>query len=132
MGVFKPFSSCSEGDTRQLTAPVVKPPVRRKKNGNPNPRRFEIKLTEKHGPFLIVLIHYPDCRNYEGWKLLLYVNVSKKELLKRTELDPHFCDKPGHLAPVARFEPTERGRSYARSVAKAHLASASAKRKSRR
>lgn len=84
---------------------------------NPDPQRFRIVRIEQVGKFVIVKIQYPNCTNYEGNKVLVFEGVSIRTLKTLTAIDPHFCDSPRHLSPVARFEPTERGWSYARSLA---------------
>lgn len=83
--------------------------------GNPNPNRYTIKRMERINRFVVAIIHYPDCHNYEGNKIVVFEGASVKELQSLKSLDPHFCDSPNHPSPVARFEPTERGWGYALS-----------------
>ncbi len=90
------FSSCSCKKTRDL------------KLGNPNPKKFKIEKIKSVSRFVIAKIRYPDCTNYEGNKILVFENASKKEILSKKEIDPHFCES-NHLSPIARFEPTKRG-----------------------
>lgn len=88
-------------------------------NSNPNPKIFEIikyvVATTKDGRQLLLLkVNYPDAKNFEGDKVLLYEGFgSVEELLSATEgdLDPHFAKKLA--APIARFKPDERGWSMA-------------------
>ena len=68
--------------------------------GNPN---------HSIGNHLVVEIFYPDCKNYEGRKILVYSNTSLECLMSCETIDPHFCNQPGCLSPIARFEPTEFG-----------------------
>jgi hypothetical protein len=130
MGIFKLFSSCG-GQSMSfgfMNSPLScedsscgsRPagPVPARIPGNPNPRRFVIERAEVSGDFLIAEILYPDCTNFEGRKLLVYQRVTEQDLRARKFLDPHFCDHEQHLAPVARFEPTERGWYYARTLTK--------------
>jgi hypothetical protein len=84
---------------------------------DPDPENFIIEKVEERGGFLIAQILYPNCRNYEGRKLLLYEGITEEQLRRNRRLDPHFCDHGGHVSPVARFEPTEAGWRYARTVA---------------
>ena len=44
--------------------------------GGPQPRRFNIIDTLSIGKYLIVTINYPDCKNYEGNKILVYENIN--------------------------------------------------------
>ena len=77
--------------------------------GNPDPYNFRIL---KHLPvenYLIVLIRYPDCNNYEGNKVLVYTDVSIGELRLYRSLDPHFSNSKIFKSPIARFTPTNDG-----------------------
>lgn len=82
---------------------------------NPNPERFTIKESVKVGKCLVLRVNYPDAKNFEGNKILVYEKdyVNHWEILGRTKgkLDPHFSD--GEVSPVARFAPTEDGWNYA-------------------
>lgn len=82
-------------------------------SGNPKPDNYSIEKYEAVGDSLVVLVHYPDCKNYEGRKILVFKDVSVKKLLSLRLLDPHFCNSTTHPSPVARFEPTKRGWQYA-------------------
>lgn len=81
----------------------------------PNPANFRIvrqALIEGRG--LVMEVHYPDCTNYEGRKVLLYVCKSHRrydEITLSRTLDPHFSKSVP--SPVARFEPTDYGWSLA-------------------
>lgn len=81
--------------------------------GNPNPSNFKILKHELIGHYLVVLILYPDCNNYEGRKILVYENMSLRELRKQKIIDPHFCDHDFHISPIARFIPNDIGWKYA-------------------
>jgi len=97
MGVGMFGSSCSE-DT-----PTAKPLP-----GNPNKFRFEITRYELVGKVAVIMVHYPDCTNYGGNKILVF---DDEDALKRSisdkELDPHFLES--NTSMVARFAPTDRG-----------------------
>lgn len=71
--------------------------------------KFKILRHEEVGRFLIVGIEYPDCKNYEGRKVLVYRNVSMEELKAQGSIDPHFCDNKDFRSPIARFVPTNEG-----------------------
>ncbi len=81
----------------------------------PNPTRFRIVEVEQFGSALVAMVHYPDCTNYEGRKILVYADMTPIELLRKSTLDPHFTKESG---PVARMEPTPRGWSLAQQLAK--------------
>lgn len=92
-------------------------PERRPKLPNPDPDNFVIKRTEQVGDHLVALVNYPDCTNYEGNKVLLFLHTTVKQLAKLKKLDPHFCDD-NHLSPFARFVPTPAGFDAAVRTAK--------------
>jgi hypothetical protein len=77
--------------------------------GNPDPNNWTIMRTMEIGNFLILMIQYPDCKNYEGKKILVYEGVKLDELKKQKKIDPHFSDNRNFKSPVARFEPTDHG-----------------------
>ncbi len=76
--------------------------------GNPNPKRFQILRHEECFSWTAVEVSYPDAKNYEGRKIMVYQHTYAK-IEAQNELDPHFCDDGAHLSPFARFEPTKDG-----------------------
>ncbi len=86
--------------------------------GNPDPDNYRIIDTLTIGNMLIAEIQYPDCKNYEGRKILVYENMSSKQLRAQRLIDPHFSKNKDYKSPVARFEPTDRGWKMAESFAK--------------
>jgi hypothetical protein len=76
---------------------------------NPDPKRFKVIKNAKLGNYLIMVVNYPNCKNYEGNKIMLYKDVTYQELMKQKSLDPHFSENKKFHSPVARFEPTENG-----------------------
>ena len=90
-----------------------------KKLPNPNPANYVIKKSEEVGAFLILLIHYPDCTNYEGNKILVFKGVKPLDLLNQKLIDPHFFVDPKVASPIARFVPTDEGWEMAIRFAKA-------------
>lgn len=76
---------------------------------NPDPRNYKVKKSLKVGKFLVVMVHYPDCTNYEGLKIMLYKDVSVEELIDQKTLDHHFAENKKFHSPIARFEPTREG-----------------------
>jgi hypothetical protein len=84
--------------------------------GNPVPSRFRIMESYARGDRHIALkINYPDAKNYEGNKILVYRNRDIHFILNSKMLDPHFADN-GILAPFARFAPTEDGWAAAKEL----------------
>lgn len=76
---------------------------------NPDPERFEVMKHQQIGDFLLLMVKYPNCTNYEGKKILVYYKIDLGKMLSQRSLDPHFCNNAKVVSPVARFEPTDRG-----------------------
>jgi len=94
-----------------------------RKNGNnwneekisefdPNPSKFNITRIEQIGSNVVVMINYPNCKNYEGNKILVFKHQKVDEIKNLKEIDPHFTEEKV-IKPFARFEPTEEGWSHA-------------------
>lgn len=82
---------------------------------NPNPSRFKIeKLIELENTY--VEINYPDAKNYEGNKVLVFKGQIAKEILSRSEIDPHF-EEDG-LPLLARLRPDFEGKWLGMAIAK--------------
>lgn len=69
---------------------------------NPDPNNFLIKWSLETNGFTIAYVNYPDAKNYEGDKLIVFRGLDKNELLSLTTLDPHF-EKKSKI--IARFKP---------------------------
>ena len=66
--------------------------------------------------FLLDMVRYPDCYNYEGKKIL----VTRKAVNSRASLDPHFSgDSSINCGLVARFVPTQEGWEMAKAFCEA-------------
>ena len=116
MGVIKLFSSCSDDLCREQVGGKVSDYSRTEQEmkivGNPNPRNFQIVQCESIGHFVVALVRYPECLNFEGQKILVFEDISAETIKNLNSIDPHFCDSD-HPSPVARFVPTQKGWSYA-------------------
>jgi len=81
----------------------------------PNSARFVIKSVAEYrkvtatGNYLLVVINYPDCTNFEGNKILVFENLSERELKLMRNIDPHFFNDSRYKTPIARFEPSRNG-----------------------
>ena len=76
--------------------------------GNPNKFRFSILRYELIGKVAVIMVHYPDCTNYGGKKILVFDDENAlKRAISDGELDPHFLET--NTSMVARFAPTDRG-----------------------
>lgn len=83
--------------------------VKKSKFGNPDPKNFKLLQFVNIGKYTVARILYPDCKNYEGEKILVYTGADFLRILGQSEVDPHFSDNPDFVSPIARFEPTDRG-----------------------
>lgn len=73
---------------------------------NPNPDEFKVTLCKQIGSLYLSVVHYPNCTNYEGKKILL--TRFDPRTFKR--LDPHFSRMYiNNAGLIARFVPTEYG-----------------------
>ena len=84
---------------------------------NPNPLNFMIEDHRQIRGFLLLLVHYPDCTNYEGRKILMYEGVTLADIKNQGTIDPHFSDNKQYHSPIARFEPTLKGMRMAMQLA---------------
>jgi hypothetical protein len=75
---------------------------------DPNPTNFIIRKYSQINGNLVILVNYPNCKNYEGDKVIVYKNTNWDEVKNLKELDPHFTDETT-IRPFARFEPTNEG-----------------------
>lgn len=90
------------------------------KDINPNPFNFKVTQLAGYGDKLgLVWVNYPNCKNYEGDKILLVEGVNPDVIPFLKELDPHFTDTDRlPYKVIARFEPTEMGWTIGIQVAK--------------
>lgn len=86
---------------------------------NPDPKRFRVEEWERIGWFLLVKVHYPNCTNFEGRKILVFQNLSIPMLLEQGAIDPHFSDSKEYHHPIARFIPTNEGWEMAKKFCRA-------------
>lgn len=75
---------------------------------DPNPTKFTIRKYNEQNGNLAILVNYPNCKNYEGDKIIVYKNTTWEQVRNLNELDPHFTDETT-IKPFARFEPTAEG-----------------------
>jgi hypothetical protein len=90
-------------------------------NNNPNPYNFKITKELVIEEFVIVMVNYPDCTNYEGNKILVYENMTLSDIKRLSILDPHFSKDKPFQSPIARFVPNDQGWIYAITMVKAIL-----------
>jgi hypothetical protein len=114
----QPCRSPSEGGSATQT--VASLPAVRAAAGPPNPDPMNYKIEEAAivGQYLVLRVHYPDCTNYEGRKVMVFKGVTLVDIVNQRHLDPHFCNVKGVISPIARFLPTQEGWELARSFAR--------------
>ena len=81
---------------------------------NPNPKNFKVTCTLCYGEYLLIEVLYPDCKNYEGKKLILYKGIKLEDLLAQGRIDPHFVEDK--FSPIARFKPDMEGLKMAYAI----------------
>ena len=78
----------------------------------PSPSNYEIREFVQFGEYLLIKVHYPNCTNMNGEKVLV-VKAAVDDLVFAKEIDPHFSDVPATrtrlASPLARFAPTPEG-----------------------
>lgn len=73
-----------------------------------NPKIFKILNEKSYKGYLILLLRYPHCEEFDGKKLLVYQGfASSKELMAFTggEIDPRFSNDK--VSPIAMFKPRQ-------------------------
>ena len=83
---------------------------------NPKPENYIILNYYIEGRFLLLLVNYPDCKNYEGNKILLYENTDLEDIKRQGSIDPHFSNNIKKHSPIARFVPTLTGWDMAQKL----------------
>lgn len=84
-------------------------------NSTPDPTKFEIVKEMIENGYPILWVRYPDVKNYEGHKILMYDKFFDLELIQ-DRIDPHFFTEGD--SPIARFVPTAAGLAMAIILAK--------------
>lgn len=82
----------------------------KERRSNPNPAVFKITCHYTARGNTAIYINYPNCKNYEGDKIIVFRNMSFREIQKLREIDPHFTEN-GKI--FARFAPTDDGWTHA-------------------
>lgn len=118
MGVIRLWSGDRYTSSPPATVVQVNPTIKLVVPGNPDPANYKIIDTLTVGNILIAEIQYPDCKNYEGRKILVFEGVSAQALRGQKLIDPHFSKNSQYISPIARFEPTDKGWKMAESFAK--------------
>ena len=74
---------------------------------NPDPINFEILELKQVGLNVVARIKYPDCTNFEGIKICVYLGTNCNMIRSLKSIDPHFDNNS--LSPFARFKPNNNG-----------------------
>lgn len=112
------YGNRCESPNRPAASDIVSTPATPKKttkklvieDGNPDPNNWKILKAVEKGPYLLLMMEYPNCTNYEGKKILVFENITLIDLVNQKQIDPHFFPaNPKFKSPIARFEPTDKG-----------------------
>lgn len=97
---------------REILVPAPEPTT-------PDKFKYSIVDSERIGAHLVLKVLYPNCKkcSYEGNKVLVYLNVAEKDVLRWKEIDPHFAAPPSigsrrtdqAPSPAARFPASPEG-----------------------
>lgn len=98
MGLNKIVSTGAEPYSYSPTNPKSQP-------GNPNPSRFTLLDYFEYGRYLVLILKYKDCTNFEGRKILVYKDINF-DPNQAVEIDPHFFPES---KLIARFRPDDSG-----------------------
>jgi hypothetical protein len=72
-----------------------------------HPWRFELIQSKQIGGYLVLELKYPECKNYEGTKILVVIG-HEADFKSRKHFDPHFLEYDDTQPfTVARFVPIE-------------------------
>lgn len=82
----------------------------------PDPINFEILEIIQVKNHVVAKIKYPDCTNFEGIKICLFVYTTISYICGLKSIDPHFSEDSD--SPFARFKPNEVGWKMAIEMAK--------------
>jgi hypothetical protein len=78
--------------------------------GNPSPYNWVLVKEQRVLNGVVLLLRYPDARNHEGLKILVFKGPRSYESIRaynKGAIDPHFDDNSKYYLPVARFDPHE-------------------------
>lgn len=102
------------GSFRESEIAEVCTALNRDTTPNPNPFRFKIEKHEVWNGNTVLVVHYPDCTTFGGYKILVLKGIFT-ETSNITVLDPHFLE--GNHPVIARFLPSDSGLRLARLTA---------------
>ena len=77
---------------------------------DPNPELFIINEMKINGEYILASINYKNCVNFESEKIILFKEMTERELYDQIEIDPHFLENNKVLA---RFRPDKQGKELA-------------------
>ena len=80
---------------------------------NPDPVNFVIDNVISTKDYLLAIVTYPNCTNFDGQKYILFKGLSELELFEMDTLDPHFFPEN---KIVARLKPNEEGLELAYKI----------------
>ena len=76
---------------------------------DPRADNFRIIAVEEFANYLVAIVNYPNCTPYNGNKVLIYEDVSIKDITAWKLVDPHFLENKNFTSPIARFPYSAKG-----------------------
>ncbi len=80
-----------------------------KTDNSSDKKNYRFIRTHERNGIVVLWINYPQFKNYEGNKILVYKDTTLVDILNQDYIDPHFLEERGRINPFARFRPTEEG-----------------------
>ena len=80
---------------------------------DPDPEVFDILDIQVGNKYVLVIVKYKNCTNFEGTKVLLIKDTTVDEIRNMKTLDPHFLESN---KIIARFRPDEDGMKLAKML----------------
>ncbi len=90
--------------------------IRELQGRTPNPDEFSVEEVEQVGPHLVLKARYPGCVrcDFDRCKVMVYLDVDLKAVIRWRRIDPHFRLPPGIFerggATLAREAPSPAAR----------------------
>lgn len=80
---------------------------------DPRPADFTLGRVTTIRDYVVAMVKYPHCTNFEGNKIIVWKGVALKDVREMSVIDPHFIEGKNI---VARFIPTDEGWQMAVSM----------------
>lgn len=119
IGFIPPTAICRHrsGDPNCGSSHPFTPSSPVKSSDSPDASNYEVEEIERVGPHVVMKVRYPNCKScaFEGNKVMVFLNVTEKDILRWRKIDPHFRAPVNYIggkeapSPAARFPATDEG-----------------------